>query len=72
MLSSTVCASGAMKAPQMPCSTRNITISSRLFARPHSADAMVKPTTEKMNSRFWPIRSDIQPVSGVAMAAATM
>lgn len=33
---------------------------------------MVKPTTETRNSSLRPKRSDIQPVSGVMMAAATM
>jgi hypothetical protein len=33
---------------------------------------MVKPITENRNSRFWPMRSLTQPVSGVAMAAATI
>ena len=68
----TVWASGEIIAPQIPCSTRNITISGRLVAMPHSAEAMVKPITENRNRRFWPMRSLIQPVSGVAMAAATM
>src|SRR5271156_5472124 len=44
----------------------------RLVAAPHSAEAMVKPTTEEKNTHLMPSRPASQPVSGVMIAAATM
>src|SRR5208282_4572365 len=44
----------------------------RLVAAPHSAEAMVKPTTEEKNTHLMPKRLASQPVSGVMIAAATM
>jgi hypothetical protein len=72
MSSRTACDSGTSAAPNNPWNSRYMTISVRLPASPHSSDAMVKPATEVRNSRLRPIRSAIQPVTGVAMAAATM
>ena len=39
---------------------------------PHSIEAMTKPATDQMNSRREPIRSDSQPVIGIATAEAMM
>ncbi len=39
---------------------------------PQSMEATVKPAMQIMNSRLRPIRSLTQPVSGVAIAAATI
>jgi hypothetical protein len=39
---------------------------------PHSTEAAVKPTTENRKMVFWPKRSHSQPVSGVAIADATI
>ena len=61
-----------MMAPHNPWTMRNSTISSRLVAMPQSSEAPVKPITDSTNSCFCPMRSESQPVSGVAMAAATM
>ena len=69
---STIWDIGTNAAPNTPCSRRAATICPRLSARPQSAEATVKPITEARNTRFWPKRSTIQPVRGVAMAAATM
>jgi hypothetical protein len=44
----------------------------RLVAAPHSAEAIVKPTTEIRNTYLMPNRPASQPVSGVMIAAATM
>ncbi len=55
----------------MPWSTRNSTISVRLCAAPHSADATMKPATESRNRLRDPIRSESQPVIGIAIAVAT-
>ncbi len=64
--------SGAMNAPATPCSARNSTISSRFCAMPHSIEATTNPPTDQMNSRREPIRSDSQPVMGIATAEAMM
>ena len=63
---------GAMNAPATPCRARKITISSRFCAIPHSIEAITKPATDQMNSRREPIRSDSQPVIGIATAEAMM
>ena len=72
MSSSTDCESGTRAAPNVPCRTRNITISVRLVEMPHSMEASVKPPMAIRNRRLRPSRSAAQPVTGVAMAAATM
>jgi hypothetical protein len=51
---------------------RNSTICSRLCAAPHSAEAMMKPTIEIRNRLREPMRSETQPVIGIAMAEATI
>ncbi len=56
----------------MPWRMRNATISSRLCAAPHSAEAMMKPTVAIRNRLREPIRSESQPVIGIAMAEATI
>ena len=68
----TTCDSGTRAAPKTPCSRRAATISNKESDSPHRADATVKPTTDVMNTCFCPKRSTNQPVTGVAMAAATM
>ena len=72
MSMSTACDSGAIEAPKAPWARRNMTISSRPNAVPHSAEEAMKPTTETMKTRFRPKLSESQPVIGVAIAAATM
>ncbi len=72
MSSSTACDSGTSAAPNRPCSRRAPTISRMLSAMPHSAEATVKPATANRNTRRRPNAEHSQPVSGVAMAAATM
>jgi hypothetical protein len=64
--------SGTRAAPNTPCSRRAATISAREFDIPHSTEATVKPPIDARNMFFCPKRSTNQPVSGVAMAAATM
>ena len=66
------CASGAMNAPKAPCNMRNTTICSSDCASPHSIDAATKPATDHRNNCRRPIFSASQPVSGVAMAVATI
>ena len=56
----------------MPCSTRKITIWPNDCARPHSAEATVKPTTAVTNKRVRPKRAARKPVGAVMIAAATM
>lgn len=72
MSSSTACDSGTSAAPKMPCSSRAPTMPTSEVARPHSAEAMVKPITEMMNTRRRPQWPQSQPVSGSAIAEATM
>ena len=72
MSSRMACASGTIMAPPTPWITRNSTICSRLVAMPHNTDAAVKLATASSSSILRPRRSDSQPVSGVAMAEATM
>jgi hypothetical protein len=66
------CESGTSEAPKIPCSNRDATICARLSDNPHSAEATVKPAIDMISRRFVLSRSDNQPVSGVAIAAATM
>ena len=68
----TICAMGTKAAPNTPCSSRAATICASEFAMPHSMDARVKPPMDASSMLFCPKRSTSQPVSGVAMAAATM
>src|ERR1700747_3698968 len=71
MRSSTACDNGIKAAPHIPCSKRKSTIWGRICAKPHSAEATVKPATE---IRKTPLMSKVpasQPVSGVIIAAAT-
>ena len=72
MSSSTDWLSGISAAPQTPCSRRNSTISTRLPAMPHRAEAMVKPMIETRNTSLRPNRAASQPVTGVMIAAETM
>ena len=66
------CDSGTSAAPNTPCSRRAPTICTSVSDSPHSADATVKPAIDTISSRFTLSRSDSQPVSGVAIAAATI
>ena len=73
MSSSTACDSGTSAAPNTPCSRRAATISTRLSARPHSAEATVKPTTEieeHLRRPQWPRTASRS--AACAIAAATM
>ncbi len=72
MSSSTACDSGTRAAPNTPCSSRAATIPPSEVAMPHSAEATVKPTIETMKTLRRPQREHSQPVSGKAMAEATM
>jgi len=51
---------------------RAATISTKEFASPHSAEAIVKPITNTMNTLRRPQWPQSQPVSGSAIAEATM
>ena len=66
------CDIGISAAPNRPWMKRNTTISGRLVAMPHNAEASVKPATAICTTALRPNRSPIQPESGVAIAAATM
>src|ERR1700744_1579932 len=66
------CDSGTNDAPKIPCSKRDATICVSVSDNPHSADDTVKPPIAKISRRLTLSRSDSQPVSGVAIAAATM
>ena len=68
----TIWAMGTSAAPNTPCSSRAATICASESDRPHSAEASVNPMTDTSSTFFWPKRSTIQPVSGVAIAAATI
>src|SRR6202795_317262 len=70
--SKTSCDRGTSAAPNTPCNSRAATISASVFDMPHSIEATVNPAIDARNTFFWPKRSTIQPVRGVAMAAATM
>ena len=72
MSSSTACDSGTSAAPKMPCNSRAATMPTSEVASPQSAEATVKPITEMMNTRLRPQCPQSQPVSGSAMAEATM
>src|SRR6185312_5017072 len=70
--SSTACDNGTRAAPHNPWISRASTISPSVPATPHSTEASVKPEIENRNTCLSPKRSVSQPVSGVAMPAATM
>ena len=72
MSSITVCESGTSAAPNMPCSRRNATICSMLWAAPHSIEATVKPAAQTMNSFLRPNLVAVQPRGEVMIAAATI
>ena len=55
----------------MPWTTRNTTISSMLWAMPHSMEATVKPATQVDSSFLMPKRAASQPTGAVMTAAAT-
>ncbi len=68
----TICDMGTSAAPKTPWSRRAATICASETLSPHNAEATVKPITDTRKTLFWPNRSTIQPVNGVAIAAATM
>ena len=67
-----VCDSGTMAAPNTPCMRRKKTIDDRLHAPAQATEAATKPAMEIRKNSFRPMRSEIQPVSGVMIAAATI
>ena len=67
----TVCDSGTSAAPNMPCTMRKATISSMLWATPHSMEAKVNPVTHVISSFLMPKRAASQPTGAVMTAAAT-
>ena len=72
MSSITVWLKGLRNAAVMPWRMRKATISSSVCAAPHMAEAMTKPTVAIRNRLREPIRSESQPVIGIAMAEATI
>ena len=63
---------GSINAPATPWIARNATISARFCARPHKAEATMKPMVDIISSRRAPIRLPSQPVIGSATAEAIM
>ena len=51
---------------------RKATICEMDIASPQSSEASVKPSTEARNTRLRPNRPVIHPVSGIAIAEATI
>ena len=72
MSSSTACDRGTSAAPKTPCSRRAATMPPSEPATPHRPEAIVKPITETMKTLRRPHCEIIQPVSGRAIAEATM
>ena len=70
MSSITAWDSGPSAAPNMPCTMRNSTICSRLWAAPQSMEAKVKPAMAVIRKFFLPNRAASQPTGAVMMAAA--
>jgi hypothetical protein len=66
-----VCESGTIGPDTSPCTSRKAISDSKLCARPHNADAIVKSNTDSAKSRTSPTRHASQPVSGTAIAEAT-
>ena len=71
MPSITDCANGTRAAPNMPCSTRNSTISSMFWAMPHNIEASVKPVTQISSRSLMPKRLASHPTGAVMTADAT-
>ena len=63
--------SGMIGAPNAPCATRARISVSRLPAKPHSSEVIVKPSTVKNIRLRQPSRLASHPVIGVATAVAT-
>ncbi len=72
MSSITACESGTRAAPNTPCSSRNSTIWGSVSAAPHSIEAMVKPTRQRIKRFLRPNRAASQPTGAVMIAAAVM
>ena len=72
MSSITAWLSGTSAAPKTPCSRRNATICSMVWAMPHSIEAAVKPAAQTTNSFLRPKRIAPQPSGEVMIAAATI
>jgi hypothetical protein len=58
--------------PPMPCRIRKKISDPADQARPQSAEPMPNSATEVIQTDFAPKRSDIQPVSGITTASASM
>ena len=72
MSSRVACDIGISAAPDNPWTRRASTICGSDCARPHSAEASVKPSIEYRKILRRPKRPASQPESGVMIAAATM
>ncbi len=66
-----VCESGTIGPETSPCRSRNAISDSKFCAKPHSAEAIVKSSTDSVNSLASPTRRASQPVNGTAIADAT-
>ena len=64
------CDSGTSAAPHIPWPSRNSTICVSVSAAPQSMENNVNPARHRMNSRFRPNRTAIQPTGAVMIAAA--
>jgi hypothetical protein len=64
--------SGTREAPKAPCSARNSTSCSSVWAAPHSIDTTVKPTTAITSTRRRPKRLAQKPAIGVMIAEHTI
>ena len=62
---------GVMRPPPIPCRIRNATISSRLPASPHRAEATVKIAMEPSSSWRGPMRSPSHAATGMDSATLT-
>ncbi len=69
---STLIPTGMIIPPPMPWSTRKTISDSADQARPQSAEPMPNSATDTIHTRLAPKRSDIQPVSGITTASASM
>ena len=65
------CEMGTRGAPKAPCRMRYSTSASKLSARPHRTDVVVKPKVPINIIRRRPKRFDSQPDMGVTTAVAT-
>ena len=66
------CPSGMMNAPNPPCTSRATTITGSDQASAHTTEAMVNTVTDHSSRARRPILSVSHPVTGVAIAEATI